>query len=851
MSPAVRLRSDQNQTSDYIFLFVAFVFKLPRALSDKADVNKKRMIMNNKVPIPQVLPLLPLRDAVVFPYMLLSLYVGREASKKAVAAALNNNRIIFVSTQKNPETADANEQSVFKIGTASIILRMRKLKDGRMKVLIQGLSRAYIASGSAAAGCRQVRIKQVRIKEAPDLETQSFSVAARRLTEHIKDTLKTLTALGGSSSPDLLMILDEVTHPGKLADLIAGHFELKVHEMQSLLEIFDPEERLKKLHHILNKELEILKMQSRIKKIIKNNLSRFPNDPVFSPMPSPHLSPPHSDVRTEEMQELAKKVLKAGMPEPAQKEIMKHISRLERMHPESSEASMMRSYLDWVVELPWGQSTKDNLDLTRAEDILERDHFSLNEVKERILEFLAVRRLKKDAAVKAPILCFIGPPGVGKTSLGKSIAEAMQRKYARIALGGVKDEAEIRGHRRTYVGAMPGKILQALKQVQSNNPVLVLDEVDKLGADFRGDPSSALLEVLDPEQNLHFKDHYLNLNFDLSRIMFIATANTLDTIPLALRDRMEVIFISGYTPGEKLQIAKKHIIHRQLESHGVDKTQICFSDKGIHHLIFHYTKEAGLRNLSRELGSLCRKMAKKVVLGQMDPEAPPMLMTPKKITELLGPARFLREDSLKTSKVGVSTGLAWTPAGGEVLYVEALRLSGQSGRGGIILTGRLGKVMEESAKAAYSYVRMYVEKMGGISSQWFKKNEIHIHLPSGAVPKDGPSAGAALAVALVSLMTGAPARKDTAMTGEIGLQGQVLPVGGVKEKALAALNQGIRNVILPLKNKPDIENPTSKDCTLKELRAKMRFLYVENLDEVFALALETGPSLRSAVSMAS
>lgn len=794
--------------------------------------------MNNKIPIPQNLPLLPLRDAVVFPYMLLSLYVGRDVSKKAINEALKNNRIIFVAAQKDKETEDISKHSIFNIGTAAMILRMRKLKDGRMKVLIQGLARGCISDMKMSEDYHVVQVKEI-----PDLEQKEFTQHTISRMEQIKDTLKTITALGGGSSLDLLMILDEVTHPGKLVDLIAGHFELKVYEMQNILEIFDPEERLKKLQQILNKELEILRMQNRIKKIVKNNLTKFPNEPnAHSANQPPYLSSyPNTggDQRAEEIQDLTKKVMSAGMPEDAQKETLKQISRLEKMHPESSEASMIRGYLDWVVDLPWNKNTTDNLDLKRAREILEQDHFGLYEVKERILEFLAVRQLKKNVQIKGPILCFIGPPGVGKTSLGKSIATAMQRKYARIALGGVKDEAEIRGHRRTYVGAMPGKIIQSLKQIQSNNPILVLDEVDKLGADFRGDPSAALLEVLDPEQNCSFKDHYLNLNFDLSHVMFIATANTLENVPYALRDRMETIFIPGYTPKEKMEITKKYIINKQLKNHGIDPSHISFSEKGLNHLIFHYTKEAGLRNLNREIGSLCRKVAKKVVLGQTNQ----ILMTPKKITEFLGPERFLKEDRLKESKIGVSTGLAWTAFGGEILYVEALRVSSNNNQSGIILTGQLGKVMEESAKAAYSYVRMYAEKIG-ISSGWFKKNEIHIHIPAGATPKDGPSAGVTLATALVSLITRTPIRKDIAMTGEIGLQGQVLPVGGIKEKALAALSQGIFNVILPLKNKPDIENKNNKDCTLRELREKIRFLYVENLNEVFTIALETNNSPR-------
>ncbi|MDE0119436.1 MAG: endopeptidase La [Bdellovibrionales bacterium] len=782
--------------------------------------------MESKIHIPQTLPLLPVRDAVVFPYMLLSLYIGRDSSKKAIEEALNKSRIIFLSTQKNAEEESLSANSVFKTGTAGIILRMRTMKDGRMKILVQGLSRGLIQDMY-----EKNSHYEVRIQEAQDLETSVLSESSLPVINRVKDSLKTITALGGPFSPDLLMILDEVNQPGKLADLVTGHFELKVHEMQNILETLDPEKRLNQLQRILNKEVEIIRMQNRIKKMVKNNLSKFPNEPSLHNQSLSYSNP--TDPKAEEVQELIQKVKSAQMPEKAQKEVLKQISRMEKMHPESSEASMIRGYLDWVIELPWNKSTEDNLDLDRARSILEKDHFGLNEVKERILEFLAVRQLKVDSQVKGPILCFVGPPGVGKTSLGKSIATAMKRKYYRVALGGVKDEAEIRGHRRTYVGSMPGKIIQALKQVQFNNPILVLDEVDKLGADFRGDPSAAMLEVLDPEQNCSFRDHYLNLNFDLSKVMFIATANLIENIPYALRDRMEIITLSGYTPTEKVEISQKYIINKEMKNHGINESHISFTEKGIKYLISHYTKEAGLRNLSREVGSLCRKIAKKVVIGDALQQ---YLITPKKITELLGPAKYLKESQLKESKIGVSTGLAWTQAGGEILYVEAIRISSSTNKG-IILTGQLGKVMEESAQAAYSYIRMYAEKMG-IANHWFKKNEIHIHLPAGATPKDGPSAGVTLATTLISLITNTPVRKDIAMTGEIGLQGQILPVGGIKEKSLAALSHGIVNVILPLKNKADIENTTSKDRTLKELREKMNFIFVENLDEVFAIALE-------------
>ena len=795
--------------------------------------------MESKINIPETLPLLPVRDAIIFPYMLLSLYIVRESSKKAIEEALNKSRIILLTSQKNSIEEEITEDSICKTGATAIILRMRTMKDGRMKILVQGLSRAVIQKMNKKSG----GFYEANIKKIQDLETKELSENTIELMNSVKDILKTITALGGPSSPDLLMILDEVKKPGRLADLITGHFELKLHEMQNILETIDPEKRLSKLQKILRKEEEIVRMQNRIKKMVKNNLSKISNESVLqNPNQNPNLNYMHSgqqDSRAEEIQELIQKVKEAEMPEKSQEETLKQISRLEKMHPESSEASMIRGYLDWIVALPWNKKTEDNLNLDHAQNILEDDHFGLYEVKERILEFLAVRKLKTNSHVKGPILCFVGPPGVGKTSLGKSIAAAMNRKYHRVALGGIKDEAEIRGHRRTYVGAMPGKIIQALKQVQSNNPILVLDEVDKLGSDFRGDSAAAMLEVLDPEQNSTFKDHYLNLNFDLSNVMFIATANMLENIPHALRDRMEVITLSGYTPTEKIEIAKKYIIEKEIKNNGIDPENISFTEEGIKHLISFYTREAGLRNLSREVGSICRKIAKKFVLGEDIEYA----ITPEKITEFLGPARFLKEEHLKESKVGVSTGLAWTQTGGAILHVEAIRNTAANGGKGITYTGNLKKVMEESIQTAYSYIRMYSEKLG-VPSSWFKENEIHIHLPAAATPKDGPSAGVTLSTALISLITDTPVRKDIAMTGEIGLQGQVLPVGGIKEKALAALNQGILNVILPYKNKTDIEDSNSKDSTLEELRQKMNFIFVKNLDEVFAIALEERPRVR-------
>jgi ATP-dependent Lon protease len=530
-----------------------------------------------------------------------------------------------------------------------------------------------------------------------------------------------------------------------------------------------------------------------------------------------------ADAKGEEMEELRERILKAGMPEATQLEALKQMARLERMHPDASEASMVRTYLDWMVDLPWSKSTVDNLDLHRAKDILDEDHYDLQKAKDRVLEFLAVRKLKQNN-MKGPILCFVGPPGVGKTSLGKSIARSMGREYFRIALGGVKDEAEIRGHRRTYVGAMPGKVIQALKSVKVNNAVIVLDEIDKLGSDFRGDPSAAMLEVLDPEQNHSFRDNYLNVDFDLSNVLFIATANVFENIPAALRDRMETIHISGYTNNDKLLIAKDHLIDRQIEANGVTRNQIEITDDALMYLISHYTREAGLRNLEREVGSVCRKVAKKFVFGHTEK----VVVTPAMVPELLGPPRFLKEEALAENQVGIVTGLAWTQAGGEVLYVEALKMKG---KGGLVLTGQLGDVMKESARAAWSYARAHSEELG-IDDEFFDNNEVHIHLPAGAIPKDGPSAGVTMSTALVSLMTGTPVRRDIAMTGEVTLSGRVLPVGGIREKALAALTHGVSNIILPLANQKDITDIP------EEFKKKMSFVFVENLDEVFAVAFD-------------
>ena len=778
--------------------------------------------MNTKIEIPSTLPLLPIKETTPFPHILLSLYIGRTSSKKSIESALKSNRIVFLTSQKEADTSIITEHSIYPVGVAAIVMRMRKLQNGRMKILVQGLSRGVIEKYNLDNTLQTVQIKKI---EEPLIKENK---KAEQLIQQVKNALKKLSSFENQTlSVDLVNVLNKVMDPGRLTDLITGNLNFKMTDMQKVLETFDPIERLALLFTLINKEIEIAQMQNRIKNMVHNQLG----DRVKNEQQAGDFS--HHDIRnldskSAEIRELSEKIQEAQMPEDVANETKKHLYRLEKMHPEASEASIIRNYLDWMCHLPWNKKTTDHLDLNKAQEILDEDHFGLSKVKERILEFLAVRQLKPNQS-NAPILCFVGPPGVGKTSLGVSIARSIGRKYTRIALGGIKDEAEIRGHRRTYVGAMPGKIIQALKQVQSKNPIIVLDELDKLGSDFRGDPSAAMLEVLDPEQNYSFKDHYLNANFDLSQILFIATANVFENIPAALRDRMETIPISGYTPSEKLQIAEKYIVKKEMDISGVEDKHLSFTKKGIQYLINHYTKEAGLRNLKREVGSICRKIAKKIVLGEENQT----VVTPHIIKNLLGCPRFLKEDQLKTDKIGVVTGLAWTQVGGEILYVESIKIPG---KGGFTLTGQLGKVMEESAKTAFSYVRSSSEQLG-VRSTWFKTNEIHIHLPAGAIPKDGPSAGVSLATSLISLVTQTPVRKDIAMTGEIGLQGQVLPVGGIKEKALAALNHGIKTVILPKRNKADLENADGKDSTLEELKKNIQFIFVETLDEVFQHAL--------------
>ncbi|RQW89988.1 MAG: endopeptidase La [Geobacter sp.] len=771
--------------------------------------------------IPETLPLLPVRDVVVYPYMIIPLFVGREISISAVDWALSRDRLIFLATQKDIADEEPSADDIYTVGTVAMIMRMLKLPDGRVKILVQGLAKAQITEFVESKPFFSVRIDRIvePVVSETSLETEAF-------LRTIKEQITKMTSLGKSISSEVTVILENMQDPGSLADLIASNIGLKVDEAQKLLEIFDPIERLKKVSEYLNKEIELLSMQARIQSAAKEEMGKSQREYFLrEQLRAIQQELGEADARSEEMTDLRKAIEDAKMPATAEKEALKQLGRLEQMHPDAAESNMLRTYLDWLVELPWSKSTKDILDIKRARTILDEDHYYLEKIKDRILEFLAVRKLKKK--MKGPILCFVGPPGVGKTSLGKSIARAMGRKFLRISLGGVRDEAEMRGHRRTYVGALPGRIIQGLKQGGSNNPVFMLDEIDKLGSDFRGDPSSALLEILDPEQNHAFSDHYINLPFNLSNVMFIATANQMDPVPSALRDRMEVIRLAGYTEEEKLEISKRYLIPRQITENGISEDIVSFSDEAIKTIISKYTREAGLRNLEREIGSICRKVARKVAEGKKQRT----VITANSIAKYLGPPKFLREMEMESNEIGVATGLAWTPVGGEVLFVEATIMKG---KGGLTLTGQLGDVMKESAQAALSFIRSKTTEFL-LPDDFYTNLEIHVHVPAGAIPKDGPSAGITMATALVSALTKIPVRRDVAMTGEITLRGKVLPIGGLKEKMLAAIRAGITTIIIPEQNRKDL------DEIPKHILKKIKIVSASNIDEVLKLALEKFP----------
>lgn len=785
-------------------------------------------LQKEQVEIPEILPLLPVRDIVVFSYMILPLFVGREGSLQAVNEAMASNRMIFLATQKKAGDEDPSAEEIYRVGTVAMIMKTLRLPDGRVKILVQGLSKGVIREFIRVGSGYRVRIEKVA-----DPEVQEVSVEVEALMRTVKENSERILNLKGMASPDVMAILDAVTDPGRLADLVASNMKLRIEEAQEVLEIFDPIERLRRVNELLHRELEVSTMQAKIQSQAKEEMSKTQRDYFLrEQLRAIKHELGETDERTEEINELREKIAKAKMPPDVEKEALKQLSRLEMMHPDAAEASILRTYLDWMVDLPWSSSTRDRLNIAKVKKVLDQDHYDLEKVKDRILEYLGVRKIKRH--MKGPILCFVGPPGVGKTSLGRSIARALGRKFTRVSLGGMRDEAEIRGHRRTYIGALPGRIIQGIKQAGSNNPVFMLDEIDKVGTDFRGDPSAALLEVLDPEQNFAFSDHYLNVPFDLSRVMFITTANLIDPILPALKDRMEIIEIPGYSNEEKLHIAQKFLIPRQLKENGISARDLVISEEAILQVISHYTRESGVRNLEREIAAICRKVARKKAEGHRGLTH----VTRTNLHRFLGVPKYLPEQEQEENEVGVATGLAWTPHGGEVLYVEATTMKG---KGNLTITGHLGDVMKESAHAALSYARSRASRLG-IDENFYADNDVHVHVPAGAIPKDGPSAGVTMATAIISALTGMPVRKDVAMTGEITLRGRVLPVGGLKEKALAALRAKIVTVIIPERNRKDLEEIP------KHIRKKLNFVYAKHMDEILELALVDGRKARQEIS---
>jgi ATP-dependent Lon protease len=776
------------------------------------------------VEIPDILPVLPVRDIVVFPYMILPLFVGRDMSIKAIDKALAGDRMVLLVTQKDLDIENPTVEDLYRIGTVGVVMRMLKLPDGRVKILVQGLSKAKVLKFD-----EQESYFRAEIEKMEDRKPEEVTIEMEAQMRNVKEQLDKAISLGKTILPDVMVVIENLEEPGRLADLVTSNLGLKTDQAQEILEIEDPIERLTKVSDILNHEIELLIVQQRIQSEAKGEIDKTQREYFLrEQLKAIQKELGDIDERSEEINEFRKKMEEAKMPEKVLKEAEKQLKRLEKMHPDSAESATVRTYLDWMVEIPWSKSTKDNLNIKSAKKVLNEDHFDLEKVKERILEYLSVRKLK--SKMKGPILCFIGPPGVGKTSLGRSIARALGREFFRMSLGGMRDEAEIRGHRRTYVGALPGRILQGIKQTGTNNPVFMLDEVDKIGMDFRGDPSSALLEVLDPEQNNSFVDHYLTVPFDLSNVMFITTGNIVDTIPGPLRDRMEIIYLSGYSTEEKQGIAKRYLIPKQLEEHGITNKILSITDPALQHLISQYTRESGVRNLEREIANLCRKVAKRIAEGQKKR----FVITARNISKYLGAPKYLPEEEIERDEVGVTTGLAWTETGGDIIYIEATMMKG---RGNLTLTGQLGDVMKESAQAALSYIRSRAKSLG-INEDIFSKNDFHIHVPAGAIPKDGPSAGITMATSIASVLTGRPVNKNIAMTGEVTLRGRVLPIGGLKEKTLAAKRMKINTVIMPKRNSKDM------DDLPKYIKKDMKYMFVETMDDVLKIALK--PSKRPA-----
>ena len=766
--------------------------------------------------IPQVLPVLPLRNTVVFPQQIIPISVGREKSIMLIEEALADTKLVTLIAQKDGKIEDPRAEDLYRHGTVASIMKVFKMPDGTQSVMVQGLGRAKVLEFTQLSPFLKALVQTQK-------EVSSEGMNIEALIGNVRSLFEQIVSLAPYLTPEHAMLVGNTDSPGRLADIVAWNLNIATSDKQSILELTNIKERLEKLNYILTRELQILELGSKIQSEVQGEINKTQREYYLREQLKAirrELGESEDD-RTAEIKELRQKIKKAKMPKEPNEVALKELDRLGKMPPAAAEYTVSRTYLDWLIELPWNKSTADNLDIDAACKVLDEDHYDLEKIKKRILEYLAVRKLKKD--MRGPILCFVGPPGVGKTSLGKSIARALGRKFMRMSLGGVRDEAEIRGHRRTYIGALPGRIVQGLKKVGSNNPVFMLDEIDKVGQDFRGDPSSALLEVLDPEQNFDFSDHYLEVPFDLSKVMFIATANLADPIIPALRDRMEIIPLPGYTEQEKLHIAKRYLIPKQQAEHGLKKNQVAFEDSAIKGIINSYTKEAGVRNLEREIASVCRGVAREVVEGSKGDK----VISGNDLNTYLGSIKFFSDVAERTSKSGVATGLAWTPVGGDILFVEASKMPGT---GQLTLTGSLGDVMKESAKAALTYLRSKASELK-IANDQFKKQDLHIHVPAGAIPKDGPSAGVTLFAALYSLLTNRRVRNDIAMTGEITLRGLVLPVGGIKEKVLAAHRAGIKRVLLPEKNRTDY------DDIPETVREELAFTFVKDVDGVIANAL--------------
>ena len=779
---------------------------------DGADVNDSVM------QIPSELPVLPLRDIVIYPFMIVPLFVSRDKSIRAVDEALSENRMILLASQRDIDVEAPEKEDIYETGTVAVIMRMLKLPDGRIRILTQGLSRARVDSISSNGEFVTASLTPV---VEPPVSAGSLEIEA--LVRNVRGSMEKAASLGKNISPEVLAIIANLDDAGRLADLSASNLELRVVDAQSVLDIFDPIERLRRVNELLNKEIDVLTVQQEINTQARGEIDRSQREYFLrQQLKAIQGELGEGNELSEEIDQYREKAHEAKMPKLVAEETFRQIKKLERMHPDTAETATLRNWLDVMTTLPWSTTSKDNLNLNKAQQILDEDHYGLERVKERIIEALAVRKLKERP--KGSILCLVGPPGVGKTSLGRSIARALNRKFVRFSLGGLHDEAEIRGHRRTYVGAMPGRIIQAIQQAETNNPLIMLDEIDKVGADFRGDPSSALLEVLDPEQNFAFRDNYLNVTFDLSNVMFMTTANILDTVQPALRDRMETIQLTGYTQEEKLEIAKRHLLPKQIEENGLDPKDLKLADTAIKVMISAYTQEAGLRQLEREIGKVCRKVArKKATQGK---RFTTVRVNKSNIRDFLRNPRIFPEEALKKDQIGVVTGLAWTAVGGDILFIEAIMTKG---KGDLVLTGQLGEVMKESGQAAFSYAKANAADLG-IDQDNFTKYDIHVHIPEGAIPKDGPSAGITMATALVSVLSTRKVRKDVAMTGEITLRGNVLPVGGVKEKLLAAARAKIKTVILPAPNERDLEDLP------REIQDDLNFIFVEDVREVFESA---------------